>query len=119
MASSVTGTMGVRRAEFHDLKALNQAVTDNGGLPVYKASFGAFNFNSVIENSALMLTANVVNEESEVSIAVLSLNDSVSLMSTDSTAFARTIDALKEYIPVTVSVVCLFVNYWCLCESRF
>ena len=95
--------MDVRRAEFDDVKVLNAAVTECGGLAVYKATFGAFNFTSVIENSYLMLEANITNEVGVTNVALLSLNDSVSLSSTDSTAFQRTIDALHAYIPVNVS----------------
>lgn len=111
--ASLVGNTSVRRAEFDDVKLLNTAVTENGGLPVYKATFGAFNFNTVIENSFLTLTSNLTNDQSEQSIAVMVLNDTINLTSNDSNAFARTIKALKAYIPVTMNNT-LFLNFWLL-----
>ena len=121
MSASIAGHMAIRRCEFDDAKLLNTAVSNNGGLATYKASFGAFNFSSIIENSYLMLTANVTNEdESETSINVMSLNDTVTLANSDSTAFTRAIDELKPYIPVTVRIT---FHIYCLqthtCLTRF
>jgi hypothetical protein len=104
MSSSVSHSVVVKRAEFEDVSMLNDAVADNGGLATYKATFGAFNLTTVIENSYIMLTANLVSQsedQPDKSVGIISVNDCVSQTATDN-AFTPTINALKAYIPVTV-----------------
>ncbi len=95
-----------RRADFDDCKGLNSLVENTGGAAIYKASFGQFNFPSVIENSFLSIvvtegfhTSETIQEENYVGF--MCVNDTCSVNG-DIDSFSDTIGYLKNYLPVHV-----------------
>lgn len=96
----------IRRTEFDDIRDLSQLVSNTGGIPIYKATFGPFNFNLMIENSYLSLI--VTNEKESKSadyslntIGFISVNDGLTLIN-DPDSFDKIIAALNSFIPITV-----------------
>lgn len=96
----------ITRAEFDDIKALNSLVAKCGGITLVKATFGNYNFPTVVENSYLSLVASetFVKDAGGKDInctAFLVLDDSNAIGS-DGSNYMSLIEAISEYIPVTV-----------------
>ncbi len=128
--SNSNNNIAVRRADFDDAKGLNNMVDICGGVSIFRASFGQYNFASMIESSCLCLVGCELNEKdgsTEVNYsAFLNITDSPSLLG-DSQSFSATIEALRPYIPVSVSAclcaIVLFSSITCRrithCSSTF
>ncbi len=117
-------SVSCRKADFDDCKGLNHMVETSGGMSIYKAAFGQFNFPSIVETCflTLVVTEGVVNVDSTVDenyVAMMSINDCISITG-DCNSFSNCINELKQYIPVTVSVISLFVYIkYMLSQSHF
>lgn len=101
--------MDIRRAEFDDCKDLTDMVGKNGGVSIFKATFGTYNLSSMIENSYLSLmttykrpTSGEVEERDTISF--FSLNDGLNLIANEPDAYTKIIQVVHHYIPATVSL---------------
>ena len=86
----------IRRAEIEDSKAFNTLINGQGGQALFRASFGQYNFSSLVEYSYLSMVAYA---DDEICTAFASFSDSVSLAG----EFDETIEALQEILPCKVS----------------
>jgi hypothetical protein len=103
----MSASICVRRADFDDSKDLADLVNKTGGASIFKATFGNYNFSSLVENSYLSLLAEEQAEDVDgvlvsKTASFVAVNDSVPLIS-DTSAYGRIIEALSNYIPATVS----------------
>ena len=99
--------MQVRRAEFDDCKDLSDLIMQTGGVSIYKATFGTYNLSSMIENSYLSIMSshkNQTGEDDEVrsTVSFMSINDGLSVISTDPDAYNKVMHTISHYIPATV-----------------
>ena len=93
----------LRRGEQSDSRIFTGLINSSGGAPLFRATFGHFNFSTLLEYSYLTLIAISTNDDNEETCAgFLSINDSVSSSSTEQDSFDKTIEALSDYIPVKV-----------------
>ncbi|KAJ1433137.1 hypothetical protein B484DRAFT_478475 [Ochromonadaceae sp. CCMP2298] len=116
----MSASICVRRADFDDSKDLVDLVNKTGGASICKATFGNYNFSSLVENSYLSLLAEEQAEDVDgvfvsKTVSFVAVNDSVPLIS-DTSAYGRIIEALSNYIPATMSNVS-FINFWILNEN--
>ena len=108
--------MDVRRAEFDDCKDLSDLIAKNGGVSIFKATFGTYNLSSMIENSYLSLMSTYKRPtDSEVeerdTISFISVNDGLNLIANESDAYSKIIQAVGHYIPATVRHLLLSLRY--------
>jgi hypothetical protein len=106
MSKIVSTDLRIKRAESSDINALNPLIDNSGGATLLKATFGPYNFHSIIETTFLtMIAAEVTtygdSSQVENSVGFLSINDSFSL-SAEGDSLSIVIDFLNAYIPVTV-----------------
>lgn len=96
--------MDARRAEFDDCKELTDLIGKTGGVSIYKATFGSYNLSAMIENSylSLLTTCQSTNDQKDT-VCFMSVNDGLTLFSSEPDAYSKIIVALANYIPVTVS----------------
>lgn len=95
--------INVRRAEFDDCKDLSDLILKTGGVSIYKATFGTYNLSSMIENSYVSLLSGHDNDKNESeTLSFISLNDGLNMANTDPDAYTKVLDALANYIPVSV-----------------
>jgi len=108
--------MQVRRAEFDDCKELSELIMQTGGVSIYKATFGTYNLSSMIENSYLSIMSShnhQTGEEDGVRSAVsfMSINDGLSVISTDPDAYNKVMHTISHYIPATVKKIVIVLSY--------
>lgn len=102
--------MQVSRAEFDDVKELSELIGKTGGVSIYKATFGTYNLNSLIENSFLSITSShkkQTGEEDSVreTISFMSINDGLSVIATDPDAYIKVLNAISHFIPISVCAI--------------
>lgn len=98
------GQLKIRRGEQSDSRIFTGLVNSSGGAALFRATFGHFNFSTLIEYSYLTLIALSRNDEGEeICVGFFCINDSISSSSTESDAFDRAVETLSDYIPVKVN----------------
>jgi hypothetical protein len=107
----MSASISVRRAEFDDGKDLSDLVNKTGGASIFKATFGNYNFSSLLENSYLSLMAEEKAEDMDgawvsKTVSFVAVSDGVPLIN-DPAAYGKVITALSNYIPATVSTLLL------------
>jgi hypothetical protein len=97
----------IRRADFLDADAFANLIEHEGGASLFKATFGQYNYSTMIETSVAVLTAEPDNigsvEASPISSGFICLNDSISC-SVDAVPFEVAVEIISQYIFVTVSI---------------
>ena len=88
----------IRRAEINDVVEFNGLLSSLGRVPLFKATFGAFNYSNIVEYSHLSLLATCGSEDNSA-LGFVSITDSSSV---DSLSFENAILKLKPYLPVEV-----------------
>ena len=104
----------VRRAEFDDTKNLSELISQTGGVSIYKATFGTYNLSSLIENSYISVISTCQRQDSDGpgdTVSFMSVNDGLNVIATDPDAYTKVMHALSHYIPVTVRVFVITLNY--------
>ena len=103
-----------RQAELEDVRAFNGLINNSGGAIFFKATFGQFNFTSMVENSCISLVSMAENAN-DMCLAYLSVTDSPGI-GKEGDAFDKAIQAIREHIPEVTCVNSLFVNFLLLAE---
>jgi hypothetical protein len=91
----------IRRAEINDVVEFNGLVSSLGRVPLFKATFGAFNYSNIVEYSHLSLLATCGSEDNSA-LGFVSITDSSSV---DSLSFENAILKLKPFLPVEVGIL--------------
>lgn len=82
-------------------------IAQTGGVSIYKATFGTYNLNSLIENSYLSLASSFKKQTGEEdnardTISFMSVNDGLSVIATDPDAYLKVLNAISHFIPISV-----------------
>lgn len=102
-------------ADFKHIQAFNQLVSVSGGLPLYKAIFGQFNYSTIVEFSYISLVY-LPQDNIETSYGFIAVNDSSYTLSSDD-GFVDMFDAIKALLPIT-AMNSLFINFFSLDERQ-
>lgn len=92
------GDFLIRRAEHDDILRFNFLISSLGRVPLFKATFGSFNYSSIVEYSHLSLLA-ACGDDEESALGFVSISDSTLL---ESVSFDNAIFELQQYIPIEV-----------------
>lgn len=97
----MTNELIIRRAEINDVVEFNTLVSNLGRVPLFRATFGTFNYSNIVEYSHLALLATCGNDDN-AALGFASITDASGM---DSLSFENAIIELKAYIPVEVRLL--------------
>lgn len=105
-------------AQLEDTRSFNAAVASQGGLPLFKAIFGQFNFSSLIEFSfsALFFGKRVEGVEDDVCVSFIAVHENVS-STAEPDAAEKVVDELSHIFPAQISNT-VFLNFFLVHESH-
>jgi hypothetical protein len=109
----MTSFVSIRSSALEDIRAFNGLVNNSGGAVFYRATFGQFNFSSMVETSCISLIA--MAEDNATCVAYLSVSDSPGI-GKEGIAFDNTISLINEHVPEITNRNSLFVNFLLLDE---
>jgi len=102
-----------RVALLEDIRTFNGLVNNSGGAVFFRATFGQFNFSSMVETSVCSLIS--MNDTADTCLAYLSITDCPGI-GKEGDAFDKTIKVIQEHVPEVTNVNSLFVNFLLLAE---
>ncbi len=105
----------VRSGALEDIRAFNGLVNNSGGAVFFRATFGQFNFSSMVETSCINLIAITDTEVDNTCVGYMSVTDSPAI-GKEGTAFDKTIAVIQEHLPEVSNRNSLFVNFLLLDE---
>jgi hypothetical protein len=113
MHSSSEGIV-IRNADNEDIRTFNTLMNNNGGAVFFRATFGQFNFSTMVETSVISLVAHATEDESM--LGYISVTDSP-LIGKEGDAFDRYIKSLQSFMPDANNINTLFINFLLLDEN--
>lgn len=103
-----------RTAEIDDVREINSAIQNTGGPGFYKAMFSSYHLPTLLDSSYMSFVSRIAGHETEENPNLVegfvTINDCVPLMA-DPESFEKVVDALKNFIPVTVSTISVSIIF--------
>ena len=112
LISNVKGVVN-RHATLEDVRSFNSLVNNSGGAVFFRATFGQFNFSTMVETSCVSMLS--MSESTDACLAYMCVTDCPSI-GKDGDAYDKTLELIKDHVPGVTSINSMFVNFLLLDE---